>query len=320
MRTARGVRLLAPALVLLWIAAACDRGSDAPAPQYVAQTDLTATIAQLGAEEQTDVDEAIERLGGLGDAAVPALETAIAHEKKPIALAAIEALGNVESPRADAALAAVATKPGDDEVRATAVLHLGQGQRPAARPVLEAALRDASPMVRQTAAFACGPLCTSPDAVDRLVDLALGEVPDAELGRIRSTLVRIATGPDQAAAARVRDVVGRRTTAMRAPEESLERRTRAALIAADVGATDAEPVLIEAARGTTSLMLRLAAIQWLGKHGTGAAVPALDDGIQDRTIAAGAAVALQQMAGRGVAEARDALARIKQRASDKPAG
>jgi HEAT repeat protein len=289
--------------VLAWAVACAPSDED----RYRVRLDLASTIAQLGAEEEVDVDEAIERLASLGDAAVPAIAKAIAEEPRPIAVAAIEALGHMESPAADAALVAVATRHADAETRATALLKLGAGERREAGPVLEAALFDASPMVSHTAALACGALCTKPASIDRIVDLGLGAIPDTELGRLRGTLMALHAGPDPAAAAHARDTVRRRTAAVLGGAASLDARTRAALLAADAGATDVEPVLLEAAARAESAALRMAAIQWLGRTGSAAAVPVLQARLQDRSTAIGALLALRAAAERGVPGAREAL-------------
>jgi len=309
------VRLVVQALLVALVVVGCDRSDQ----RYVAATDLGPMIAQLGADEQMDVDEAAERLAGIGGPAVPALESAIARESHTVALGAIDALSQVGSERAVTALVNVARTQTDAELRATALLKLGEGGHAAARPVLEEALGDGSEMVRQTAAVACGALCTSPAAIDRIVDMGLGDMPAVELGRLQLTLVQLMAGEDQAAAAYAREVIRKRTKPILGGEASVDARTRAALIAADGGATDVEPVLVEIAGGSGPLILRLAAIQWLGGHGTAAGVPVLGAALQDRTTAPAAAIALQALASRGVGEARATVLQAPGKVSRPPA-
>jgi HEAT repeat protein len=315
-----GVR---PAVSLLLVAlvavVACDRSGDGGGG-YVVQTDLAPAIKLLGAEEQADADEAVERLAGNGDAAVPALEAAVAHESHAIALGAIEALGQIGTPRADAALIAIAKGQTDEELRATALLKLGEGGRPDARPVLEAALSEKSDMVRRTAAYACGGLCTSLPAIDRLVELGLGDIPDAELGRLRITLTQLLASPEQSAAIHVREAIQHQTFKILREDGPLDLRARAALIAGDAGSNDVEPVLVTVARDSKSVMLRLAAIQWLGKHGTAAAVPVVTEALQDRTTAATAALALRALAAQGVVEAGEAIRQMPGQPTQRPSG
>jgi HEAT repeat protein len=297
--------LAATAIVPLLFGAGC--GSSEPDGRYVAHVDLAPLIRQLGAEEQADVDVAVERLAALGDAAVPALAAAVATEPRALGLAAIETLGEIGSPRSDDVLVGIAGKGPDVEVRATALLRLGEGGHAAARPVLEAALADGDPMVSHTAAVACGALCTSPEAIDHLIELGLRGIPEVELGRLRTTLARLLAGEDAAAAARVRDGIRARTAPVLAGAGPIDARARAALLAADAGVPDVEPVLVVAATDAGSTLLRLAAIQWLGRSGSAAAVPALRAVLADRSLAPGAAVALQSLARRGVPEARAAI-------------
>jgi HEAT repeat protein len=309
------VRLAIQALLVALVVAGCDRSDR----RYVAETDLGPMIAQLGAEEQMDVDEAAERLAGIGDPAVPALESTIAHESHGVALGAIDALSQIGSERAVTALVNVARTQTDAELRATALLKLGEGKHAAARPVLEDALGDGSDMVRQTAAVACGALCTSPAAIDRIVDMGLGDMPAAELGRLRLTLVQLMAGEDHGAAAHAREVIGKRAKAILGGDAPVDARARAALIAADGGATDVEPMLVEVAGGSGTLILRLAAIQWLGGHGTAAGVPVLGTALQDRTTAPAAAIALQALAARGVGEARATMLQAPGKTAKPPA-
>ena len=294
-------RTLFPIVVVL--ALACDRSRDES--RYAVEVDLAPTIAQLGAEEQADVDDAVERLAGLGDAAVPALERAVTTEQRPIALAAIEALGQIGTPRSDTALMAVATRQTDGELQATALLRLGEGGRPTARPILEAALVNSSTMVSHTAAIACGTVCASPAAIDRIVDIGLREVPDVDLGRIRVTLVRLLKGTDQTAATRTREAIVTRTAPILAAADAPpDLRTRAALMAADAGVPDLEPVLLAAARDPKNAVLRAAAVQWLGRNGTAAAVPLLQSMLETQTLTQPVALALQAMVARNVPEAK----------------
>lgn len=301
----RGVRALVVALASL-VVAACGRSDG----HYATAVDLRLTIAQLGAEEQADVDSAIDRLVGFGDAAVPALETAVAKEPKPIGINAVEALGRIGSPAADAVLVTVATKHDDPEMRANALLRLGEGGRPTARPVLEAALSDPAPMASQTAALACGSLCTSPAAIDRIVDMGIDGVSDTDLGRLRGTLKQLLTGPDQAAATHARETIRQRTAPILAGDAPIERKTRAALMAADTGGPDVEPVLMTAAARSNSVVLRASAMQWLGRSGSPAAVPVLEASLGDASVRTGAAMALQAMVVRGVPEAKAAVDRL----------
>jgi hypothetical protein len=112
---------------------------------------------------------------------------------------------------------------------------------------------------------------------------------------------------DAVVATRARDAIRARTAPVLAGAGPIDERARAALLAADAGVPDVEPVLVVAATDARNTLLRLAAIQWLGRSGSAAAVPALRAGLGDRALAPGAAVALQSLAQRGVPEARAAI-------------
>jgi HEAT repeat protein len=310
----RGVRLgVGIVLCVSALAVGCGK-VDEPTTEidrrYVLEVDLGPTIKQLAAEEQADIDEATERLASFGDPVVPVLERALATEPDPIKLAIIDALSQIDTAPAFTALIAVGRHATDPEVRATALLRLGENGWAPARPALEAALGDPSPMVAQTAAIACGALCTTPAAIDTIIDMALRDMADVELGRVRVSIGRLLAGPDQAAATHARETIQRRTAPILASTAPLEARTRAALLAADAGVPDVEPVLLAAARDGENGMLRIAAITWLGKSGGPAGIPVLEAGLQDRNTAQAAALALQAASGRGVQEAKDALARF----------
>jgi len=293
----RRVRIVLACLLLT--AVACDRGGDS----YTVAVDLRPDIQALAAEEQSDADDAVERLAAHGDAAVPALVQASATEAMPIKLGALDALAHIGTRRALAALTDIAMRPGDPEVRATALLRLGEDGGEAGRVALEAGLADPAPMVRQTAAVACGAVCTSPESIERIVEVGLGDLPDNELGRLRGTLGQLLARTDEVGT-RTRQIVRARTEAVLAAGGSLDAGTRAALLAADAGRDDVEAILLDATRSAGSIALRVAAMQWLGRSGSAAAVPVLQGALGDRTVAAGAALALQAMARRGVVEAK----------------
>jgi HEAT repeat protein len=307
----RAVRI---GLALAVLASGCERTPSEPAAvadrRYVLEIDLGPTIAQLAADEQSDVDEAVERLAGYGDAVVPVLERALARESRPVQLALVDTLTQIESERAFGVLVGLASASRDAELRATALLRLGERGWSPARPALEAALNDPSDMVRRTAAVACGAVCTSPAAIDRIVELGLRDVPDVELGRVRASLARLMDGSDHDAAGYARETVRARTAPLLAADAPTDLQARAALLAADVGAPDVERPLLAVAAGSKNLALRAAAFQWLGRSGTAAAVPVLEAGLREATIRSAAALALQAQVARGIPEAKDAFDRL----------
>ena len=285
--------------------AACGGSSSS---RYDVTIDAAPMIAALGAADSDDVDAAVERLVALGAPVVPALESAATREPRAVRLGAVDALAQIEAPAADDALARVATSDDDTEVRATALVKLGERGSPQARPVLEAALADPVAVVSQSAALACGALCTSPAAIDRIVALGLGPIASTDLGRLRGTLVRVLEGSDAKAAAYARATIDARTREILDGSGSIEMRARAALLAADAGATDVEPTLVAAAGTSTDVALRLAAVGWLTRHGSATAVPALGALRQDPVVGPAATQALRFLATQGVDGAKAAVA------------
>ena len=291
------------------VLAACDR-AETP-PRYAVTLDVAPLIRQLDAETTLDADEAAEQLAHLGEPVIATLEAALATEPKPIRLGLLEALAQMESPRALAVIARVAHEDGDPEVRGNAVLKLGESAQASVGPALEVALNDPSPLVSHTAAVVCGALCTTPAAIDRMIDIALGALPDVELLRMRGCVARLLESHDAAAVRHAHDRLLERTAIILASSESIDRRARAALFAMQAGASDAEPVLAAAILQSTSTGLQTAALHELAKHGTAASVPTLERLVRAQKVPGGALLALQSIAARGVPEASAALAAVK---------
>jgi hypothetical protein len=147
-------------------------------------------------------------------------------------------------------------------------------------------------------------------AIDRIVALALNGIPDVEIGRVRTSLVHLMNGADQAAADRTRETVRTRTAPILAGDGPLDVRARAALLAADAGVPDAERTLLVVVAESKNVVLRSAVLQWLGKNGSAAAVPVVEAASRDATVRPAAALTLQALAKRDVPEAKDALARL----------
>jgi HEAT repeat protein len=298
-------------VLALVTASACT--GDAPPPasstsRYTVVLDLTDSIAKLGADDA--VDEAVEHIAQMGPAAVPALQTALAREGTAIRLAVIQVLEQIDGAEALGVLAHVAAGDAEPQVRATAVLALGDRSDAAVRPALESALADGVTSVRQTAAVACGARCTSIAAVDRMIDIALGDFPETDLPRMRASLARLLAGTDRDAAGHARTRLVERTTPMLEAAGPLDTRARAALFATLVEAPASEAVLVETVRESKNVGLRTAAIGALTQDGTAAAVSALAAGANDPLVNAALVRVLRAIAARNVPEAKDALARI----------
>jgi HEAT repeat protein len=226
---------------------------------YTATIDVSPLIRQLGADETFDADEAAERLGHLGDAILPVLDRALAAETRAVRLGIVETLSQIDSEGARARLARVAREDADAEVRATALLDLGQSGDAAARPALEAALDDPAAVVTETAAIACGGICTSPAAIDRMLEIAFGSLPDAEVSRMRAGFARTLSGGDHEAAQHARTSIEARATAVLASDAPLDHRVRGAIFGSVADVPGSEALLAEASRTLASTVLRTAA-------------------------------------------------------------
>jgi HEAT repeat protein len=296
-------------LVVMVASLGCGDASP-PAPTtspYTATLDVSALVRQLDTEETFDADEAAAKLAGLGEPVLPALEAALAREGETIRVGIVEALGQMESPRALEVLARVARSDPAPVVRGSAVLALGQSGEASVRPALEAALADPSIMASGTAAVVCGGICTTPAAIDRLVEIALGPLPEAELSRMRGSFARLLDG-DPAAASHARECLRARAPEALDPSRPLLERARIAMFAMQAGVAGMEPVLVDAVRSGSATGARTAALETLARLGSAAAVPALEAAAHEPETAVAALRALQAIAARGIPEATAALA------------
>jgi len=197
-------------------------------PRAVAE----AVVALLDAD---DPRQALDRLGELGPAAVPALTRALFDDdakRRLIAVLALDRLGGAARP-ASAALVRLLTDP-EPTVRATAALALGKIDRRAV-PALVAALRDEGPSVRVAAAHSLAQLGY---ASDRLVPVLLDWLKDDKgVGRIDTLAVLFRLGPEAGPAtpALVR--------LLDAPEEALRRGALRTLAGMGPAAREAAPAL-----------------------------------------------------------------------------
>lgn len=293
-------RTSARLLLVLGLLAGCSGSAPSERTPFDAVVDVTGIIDQLGTGDAADDETVINRLTALGDAAVPALGLAATQRPKAIRLAIVDALGQIDTPLAVDALLHIAGANDEVLVRASALLALGDRDSPGIRDAFERALADPSPPLSQTAGTACGARCTSSAAIDRILTMALDTVPTADFPRVRGTLHRILDGSDRPAADHARAAIRERTAARLDADQPADRRARAALLAADAGIDDIEPVLAATVNSSAAVFLRVESISWLGRSGTVAAVSALQHGLSDPVVAPAAARALQALATRGI--------------------
>jgi HEAT repeat protein len=303
----RGARL---ALAVLAVAS-CGRSAResehrVEASPYLVTVDLAAQIRELG-EETLTADEAGEQLAALGPAAIPALAAALEREPDDVRQKAVEVLSVIGTAAAVPPLLAAADGDASLDVRGDALRALGTMGDARAVPVLEKALADERLPIRAGGVVGCATLCTSPQAIDRLADIAISDQDGAVALAARASLAAIRrTGP--AADRLVRSALERRRPAALAAGATPDVRALAALLASDIDGDDSLPALV-AGLGASPMLQRQ--IAWrLGAIGDARCVAPLGALLAsgDPTVRLYAYDALVKLDARGVTEARDAAA------------
>jgi HEAT repeat protein len=274
-----------------------------PAPAYSVTVDLTASIRDLGSDDLFVSEPAAELLVALGAAALGPLDLALRNEPHAVRLGVVDVVKQIGGTASVPPLLRAAADA-DAEVRANAILALGSiGDRRAARTV-EEALEDGSVEVRRAAAAACASLCASPEAIRRLVAVALSERSVFGMSPARESLRRMLAGADRARASEAERAIGDAAPPALAAADA-DQRGRAALLLADAGDRRAVPFLVYAAEHAADPLLRVQAIVMLQAVGNASTVAALArivrrDDMQLRSLAC---QTLGSLAARGVGEA-----------------
>ena len=283
------------------VVASCGREPERRDEQspYLVQVDVTSQIRAFG-EDTATADEAAEQLAAMGPPAIPALAAALTREPKDVRQKAIEVLSTIGSADAVPPLLQAAGHDADEDVRGDALRALGTIGDQRAQPLLEAALADPRLAVRVGGVMGCATLCTSPTAIERLVDIAVHDENTAVALAARTSLAALrAKGSAEEEA--VRAAVERAQPASAKPDE----RALAALLATDIDGAAAIPVLI-AAIGEASPSLQQQAAWRCGTLGDGRCTVPL------RQLLAGRDALVQ-------AYAYDALVKLRDRGVDGPA-
>src|SRR5215813_12627184 len=214
------------------LAAGCKREEKEANPYVVAPPDLSAQIHALG-EETLTADEAAEELERMGPAVIPALAAALTREPDDVREKAVEVLEQIGTPAAVPPLLAAAQHDTDDDVRAAALRALGSIGDPRGRPLVEAALGDPKLLIRGAGVAGCAGLCTNPEAIERLADIAVHDDSPALAQAARATLAAL-RGKGPAAEQAVRAATERRRPASLPAAATADERARAALLAAGI--------------------------------------------------------------------------------------
>jgi HEAT repeat protein len=251
-----------------------------PASPYAVALDMTSTVKDLSSDDDGVADAAVDTLVAQGPAALAVLTAVLEHEPPEAREKAIEALRQLKLPESVPILMKALAHDDDADVRYDSALLLAELGDPRAREPVEAALRDPTWDVRLGAARACAKLCTSPEAVDRLVWMAIYDEPVQSGIWARSSLVKMMQTPagDSGAAelaARVRAAIDKSARPVLAGGGDLEPRVRAALLVSDLGDRSVSGALREAAATDLNPILMPYPLYTLGEIGDAESVPAL---------------------------------------------
>jgi HEAT repeat protein len=266
-RSAAGLLLAGLAVV------ACRHGAErsGDAAPYVVRVDVSDKIHALG-EETITADEAVEQLEQLGPAVIPALAAALTREPRDVRQRAVEVLAAVGTEAAVPPLLAAAADA-DEDVRADALRGLGAIGDPRGRAAIEAALGDPRLTVRVGGTMGCAGVCTGPETIERLADMAIHEDNPAVALAAQKTLATIrakGAAEDQA----VRAAVDRRRPSALPSGATADQRALAAMFSAALDGPAGIPALV-AVLGAASPPLQRQVTWRLGVAGDGRAVDAI---------------------------------------------
>ncbi|HEV7731665.1 MAG TPA: HEAT repeat domain-containing protein [Candidatus Binatia bacterium] len=285
--------------VIALLLTGCDRTGD----PYRVQVDVGPQIRAF-AEDTLTADDAGTQLVQLGPAVIPALAAALEGEPKDVRVKAIEVLATIGSPDALPALMRAVERDPDDDVRGDALRALGIIGDPRGRALVEAMLDNERLPVRSGGVTACAKLCASPDAIDRLAELAIHD-PNVSVALAARTSLH-AIGERDGTTVR-RAVDARRPEALPVGATADER-ALAALLASDVDGGAGTVALVTVLPAASPALQRQ--IAWrLGAIGDEGAVDALGalHTSPDRDVRLYAVDALRRLRERGVDAASKAL-------------
>ena len=293
-RMAQRVIALAVSAALPAVCAAAAEGDP-----YRVCIDVAPDIQMLTSDDLFDSGRASDRLVALGAPALPALDAALRREPAAVRVAIVGVLREMAIAEVVPLLMRSAGDT-DDGVRREAFLGLGALKAAAGAPLVEAALSDPSPPVRNAAIAACAELCQSPAALDTLVKVATDGGPPAAYQAV-TRIVSDAAAP--------RAAVVRRAIAARAAPRAIDEaapaldRLRAAALLAAVGDARAVPVIRSLSLAPQAPPFRFYAVLALAGVPAPETVAALRELAQDAALRPAACNALGALAAKQVAGA-----------------
>lgn len=305
---------------------ACSSDAPAPAPVPTAvrapgttpngvAVQMSRQVEDLASKNDAIAVQAIDALVAQGPAALDVVGAVLEQGPETARENALEVLKELELPESVPILIKVLGKDDDPDVRYETAILLGDLADPRATEVIEATLRDQEWTARTGAARACATLCRSPDAIDRLVWIAIFDQPVQPGIWARSSLVKmLQKAPADAApdmSERIRAAIVSQAKPAAAGDGSLETRVRAALLLSDIGETSGIPALREAvAQQTLDAKVMPYPLFVLGQIGDASDVPALTSALGNSRpeVSAFAYDALRRLAARNQPGAAEAMA------------
>ncbi|MBY0276070.1 HEAT repeat domain-containing protein [Candidatus Binatia bacterium] len=277
---------------------------------------LSQQLKDLGSRNDAVAVAAIDALVAQGPAALDVVTPVFEQGSETARENALEVLKELELPDSVPLLVKVLGRDDDPDVRYETAILLGQLADPRAREVIEATLRDREWTARTGAARACATLCTSPEAVDRLVWMAIFDQPVQPGIWARSSLVKMLKSSAAAPApadppGQVRAAIERAAKPAASGTGSLETRVRAALLLSDIGDTSGIPALREAvAQQGLDAKVMPYPLFVLGQIGDASDVPALSAALANPRpeVSAFAYDALRRLAAKNQPGAAEAMA------------
>lgn len=277
---------------------------------------LDRQLKDLASKNDAVAVQAIDALVAQGPAALDVVTPVLEQGPETARENALEVLKELELPESVPLLVKVLGKDDDPEVRYETAILLGQLADPRATEVIEVTLRDQDWTARTGAARACSTLCRSPEAVDRLVWMAIFDEHVQTGIWARSSLVKMlhrrpADPAPEDLPGRVRAAIERAAKPAAGGDGSIETRVRAALLLSDVGDTSGIAALREAvAQQSLDPKVMPFPLYVLGQIGDASDVPALSGALGNKRpeISAFAYDALRRLAARNQPGAAEAMA------------
>jgi HEAT repeat protein len=232
------------AVALASLIAACRSAPEEPS-SYKVEVDVTQWIRALGSDDLFESEPAIDGLAALGSNAIPALEAAFAREDASTRRGVVEVLQQIDSAETVRLILRAVQDP-DEEVRMEGLQALATSGDERAGPIIERALHDPNPAVYRTAIDACAAVCRSPDALRRIVELAIRDQPFVGISTPRHTLRYILHQEDEQRAQAARDAITNVAFPLLQSPNDRQLRLRAALLVADLSSAAAIPALRDA--------------------------------------------------------------------------